>query len=251
MDVEEAPTIAMEEDHPSSPLFQIPISQSDFDSYRTPSTQPVEDPRNCATVSAFFVDILTPREAEQLSALSQTPEVYKFAYLSQWIKRIAQLTDKNGFITGPLREVVVFRGVLPELFPSHATIVIKERIGASGHAFVVARDSTGQIGIIDPQIRKWYTDIESYLSEAHLNDAGPFRYIAYATPQTIPEIDRIASRIRAVRGCRIAIGGKTRRRKPTASSPPSGPKRSGPSVASRRWRSGRRTRAYSKRKVGY
>ena len=44
---------------------------------------------------------------------------------------------------------------------------------------------------------------------------------------------------------------KTRRRKSTASSLPSGPKRSGPSAASRRWRSGRRTRAYSKRKAGY
>lgn len=75
----------------------------------------------------------------------------------------------------------------------------------------------------------------------------PFMLIQF-TPRGQPATFALPAQISALIGARRH---KTRRQKVSASSPPSGPKRSGLSADGRRLRSGRRTRAYSKRRVGY
>lgn len=243
----------VEPEEPSTVLFQMPITDEEIRTYRSPSTQAVFQPMNCATATAFFLGLLTPREAEALSTRSQTAELFSsgIGSVQAWGRELSTVSDADGSITGPI-QVMQTGGQFPPLLPGHGTFVLKMNAANSfGHYFVIARDTAGALGILDPQLRQIWRDLDAYLNAGGLQGSGPFYYFALNEPRTPSQLASIASRLRAARGCRIARGGKTRRRKSTASSPPSAPKRLVPSVGGRRLRSGRRMRAYSKRKVGY
>ena len=175
---------------PRSSLFQVPLSRCQVLQFKNPPSQDIQDPQNCAAVSAQLIGIISPTKSNELSAYrfnqglgDSVTRSQMMAYMTQWTSHINRLLRRSSS-TSPedmystLRSndiPSVLNGINDNLFDGFATIVLISRQvdnkTVSGHFMVVAKTGT-ELSVIDPQRRRVDTgaqSINTYLEEIGLN----------------------------------------------------------------------------------
>ncbi len=141
----------------TSQLFQVPLGDRELQMFRSPAAQPAFNPRNCGAVSGQLLGLVTP---EISNAMTQAEAG---AYVDEWINHLSGILRKP--LYSPETPIDLFQNFFTNnLFPGFATLVAAHPVIGSGHFFVVAKSSDGQIMILDPQIRYGFRNSSEYFS---------------------------------------------------------------------------------------
>jgi hypothetical protein len=184
----------------TSRLFQVPLSMSELNTFRTPESQPPTNPRNCGAVSGLLLGLVTPKKANEMTELRQG------VYIHQWATYVSAILEKT--VTDSMKDISTFKTYFKKnLFDGFATLVLTiPKEGQFGHYFVVAKLDGDRLVILDPQIRTGYYESDNYpLPKPPL---GKFSVLLRDTPQTpsVHTSDSVNFLAAALESCTISNG---------------------------------------------
>lgn len=142
----------------TSALFQTLLGPRDLRMFRTPSTQPEFNPKNCGAVTGQLLGLVTPRKAEEMTEQTQG------VMIAEWIDFAKNVLHMD--IGYQLHSIDTFTTIFQsQLFHGFGTLVLAIGKGETfGHYFVVAKSKDGQLAIVDPQLRKGFFNLSEYFS---------------------------------------------------------------------------------------
>jgi hypothetical protein len=125
--------------------------------FRSPEAQPAFNPKNCGAVTGQLLGLVTSKTANEMTKLGQG------SYPEEWVNYISTT------VGSPVKLKVYPFSTLESffqanLFPGFGTSIAMYPESGSGHWFIVAKSRENRLVILDPQTRKGYFDVQSYVS---------------------------------------------------------------------------------------
>jgi hypothetical protein len=184
----------------TSQLFQVRLNDLDLKMFKSPETQPKFNPKNCGAVTGQLLGVVSQKASNEMTEkkLGLTTNEWT-TYIQSVIGSPVQFTYE--YIS---KFVPTFQ---KSLLPGFGTFVVVLPEQGIGHAFVVAKDLSGRLLFLDPQIRKGFYSINEYFSNRSL-EPRRFAIIIHPNPKTAKEHDDIAIGFlaNALAQCNISSG---------------------------------------------
>jgi hypothetical protein len=145
-------------------LFQVPVAMVDVFNASRIQYQRAINPGNCGAASGLLLGLVTPKEAEYLSALDlSAPSVWTHYWEHQLSKDGNQYSTVRSTFNG-------ISNIVQDLFLGCGTLVLTRHPRHSlGHWVVIAKDMNGRVAFIDLQNGKLLTegaDVINYVADA-------------------------------------------------------------------------------------
>lgn len=183
-----------------SSLFQVKLNDSDLRLFTSPESQPAFDPKNCGAVTGQLLGLVSSKVANEMTIFRQG------VYPDEWINYISSTIGSK--VTFKYQSISKLQSFFDKaLFPGFGTILAIYPKEGSGHWFVMAKTIDNRLVALDPQVRQWYTSIESYFKTGSW---VPYKFGVFyrdrIRTQPQHETDNIAFLAKAFEQCSIASG---------------------------------------------
>lgn len=178
MDVDEHGKIINEEyegpRYTTRELFTIGISPGQFIGWQSLACSMNET--NCVVSSLSFLGFIPKekyKEVTEWQRLSKTGNS-----VEEILNFLAYINDVNEIVLFDTKDI--FTDAIGNLPPGHGTIAAFTRLGGMGHAVVLARNTQGNLVILDTQTQKYYSgneNINNFIKEQNFYSVLlPYKY---------------------------------------------------------------------------